>query len=105
MRSAYLSRSGTPRNTGQLSAGMGGRFGPEWVATLKRNRWQLSSGISIYSENDEKAKKTLLKAIRCFGAEAIETLRNMSKNLDGEDRNLVDLKLKNLENYLKQNNF
>lgn len=46
--------------------------------------------IRFYSENDEKAKKTLLKAIMCFGAEAIETLRNMRKNLDGEDRKLVD---------------
>jgi len=39
--------SGNDPKSGKLSAGMGGRFHPESVATLFRNGWQVWTGICI----------------------------------------------------------
>jgi len=42
-----FAHSGKCLVSGKVSAGMGGRFEPEWVAGFGRNGWQVWTGIYI----------------------------------------------------------
>ena len=67
----------------QLSTGMGGNFGPESMATFKRNRWQLCSGICIY----QAGNNDLIKSIEIY-AELL--LKNEMKFGSFTSKQLVD---------------
>jgi len=54
--------SGNDPKSGKLSAGMGGRFHPESVATLFRNGWQVWTGICTYHQ---QWFKTLERGFEC----------------------------------------
>jgi len=55
-----LFASGNDPKSGKLSAGMGGRFHPESVATLFRNGWQVWTGICTVSIWRQKAGVTAI---------------------------------------------